>query len=60
MFFVIFISVLTVASFIYAMRKQRPLVLFIPFLSLFVYIVIEIAAVPAPFIETVKFIFSLQ
>ncbi|WP_084591239.1 hypothetical protein [Ureibacillus sinduriensis] len=43
-----------------ALRRKRFGVLAVPFVAIALYIVAEIILVPAPFIDTVKFIFSLQ
>lgn len=40
--------------------KKKPQFLLIPVLSLLIYFIIEIALVPAPFLDTLKFIFSLS
>ncbi|MBM7704030.1 hypothetical protein [Metabacillus iocasae] len=52
--------IITVISIVIALRKQKPFFFAVPFLSLLIYFVVEIALVPAPFFETVKFIFSLH
>ncbi|MHC8523583.1 hypothetical protein ACPJHQ_23595 [Rossellomorea sp. H39__3] len=41
-------------------RKKKIFYLAIPFMALFAFLIIQIAMVPAPFFETVKFIFSLR
>jgi hypothetical protein len=43
-----------------ALRKKRPIFLAVPFLSIFAYFLVQIILVPAPFMDTVKFIFSLR
>ncbi|MBM7610372.1 hypothetical protein QUF56_01255 [Ureibacillus composti] len=43
-----------------ALRKKQFLYLLVPVVAMIGYIVVEIALVPAPFFETVKFIFSLS
>ncbi|MRX74382.1 hypothetical protein GJU40_19875 [Bacillus lacus] len=48
------------ASIVLALRKKRPQFLLIPFASLLLYFTIEIALVPAPFLDTIKFIISLS
>ncbi|MDQ0162596.1 hypothetical protein J2S06_001673 [Bacillus alveayuensis] len=47
-------------SLFFTLRFKKPQFLLIPVLSLLVYFIIEIALVPAPFLETLKFIFSLS
>jgi hypothetical protein len=47
-------------SLIMALRKKKTFFLVVPFLSIFVYFFIEILLVPAPFFDTVKFIFGLR
>jgi hypothetical protein len=44
----------------FTIRKKKAFYLAIPFVALFAFLVIQIAMVPAPFFETVKFIFSLR
>ncbi|CAN7171236.1 hypothetical protein [Rossellomorea sp. LjRoot5] len=51
---------ITGGCIILALRKKRAFFLTIPFVSLFIYFIVQIAIVPVPFIETVKFIFSLK
>ncbi|WP_064091921.1 hypothetical protein [Rossellomorea aquimaris] len=58
-YFILFLLI-TVACIVFAIKKKRALFLTVPFLSLFVYFIFQIAIVPAPFFETVKFIFSLK
>ncbi|SDZ25877.1 hypothetical protein SAMN05421736_108137 [Evansella caseinilytica] len=41
-------------------RYRKTVFLVIPFLTLFIYFLIQIILVPAPFMETVKFIFNLR
>ncbi|WP_019153933.1 hypothetical protein [Robertmurraya massiliosenegalensis] len=59
MVFYLFVTV-TAICLILALRKKKPIFLVIPFLSMIVYFIIQVALVPLPFIETVKFIFSLN
>jgi len=58
----VFLLLITItgASLIMALRKKKSYFLAIPFLSLFLYFLIEIIMVPEPFFDTVKFIFSLS
>jgi hypothetical protein len=59
---VYFITLLLItgASIVFAIKKKRAVFLVLPFLTMFVYFIIQIALVPMPFFETVKFIFSLR
>ncbi|MCG1021375.1 hypothetical protein EKQ44_06765 [Sutcliffiella horikoshii] len=52
--------IITITSIFLAIKKQRPILLSVPIAALFTYAVVEIALVPAPFLDTVKFIFSLR
>ncbi|BCB05914.1 hypothetical protein [Bacillus sp. KH172YL63] len=52
--------IITVGCITLALRKKRAIFLTIPFMSLFLYFIVQIALVPVPFFETVKFIFSLK
>ena len=56
----IFMAVIVGASIFLAIKKQKPIFLSVPVLAIVTYAIIEIALVPAPFLDTVKFIFSLQ
>lgn len=51
---------ITCFSLVMALRRNKTYFLFVPFLSIFVYFLVEILMVPAPFFDTVKFIFSLR
>ncbi|MDF1508183.1 hypothetical protein PZE06_08295 [Robertmurraya sp. DFI.2.37] len=59
MAFYLFIA-LTAICLILALRKKKTIFLVIPFLSIIVYFIIQVALVPLPFIDTLKFIFSLN
>jgi hypothetical protein len=52
--------IITIFSVVMALRKNKTFFLFVPFLSIFLYFLVEILMVPAPFFDTVKFIFSLS
>ncbi|MBT2661539.1 hypothetical protein J7E35_10760 [Bacillus sp. ISL-45] len=52
--------VITGISLFMGLRKNKLIYLALPFLSIFLYFLIQIIMVPAPFFETVKFIFSLS
>ena len=51
---------LTLISLTFCLRMKKPQFLLIPVVTLLIYFVVQIALVPAPFLETVKFIFSLS
>jgi hypothetical protein len=51
---------ITLLSIIFAFRLKKPLIMSVPFVSIFAYMVVQIAMVPLGFIETVKFIFGLR
>ncbi|WP_077215037.1 hypothetical protein [Bacillus dakarensis] len=52
--------IVTAVCLILALRMKKAIFLTIPFISIFVYFIFQIILVPLPFIETVKFIFSLN
>ncbi|WP_264804039.1 hypothetical protein [Cytobacillus sp. NCCP-133] len=54
------LMVITGVCLFLALRKKRPIFLAVPFLSIFAYFLFQIILVPAPFMDTVKFIFSLR
>ncbi|MCM3574472.1 MULTISPECIES: hypothetical protein [Mesobacillus] len=60
MIILIGLLVITGISLFMGLRKNKLIYLAVPFLSIFLYFLIQIIMVPAPFFETVKFIFSLS
>lgn len=52
--------VITGISLYLGLKKKRLVFLAMPFISIFLYFLIQIIMVPAPFFETLKFIFSLS
>ncbi|WP_175990033.1 hypothetical protein [Bacillus sp. Marseille-Q1617] len=60
MLYFIVLLLITGASIVFAIKKKKAVFLVLPFLSMFVYFIVQIALVPMPFFETVKFIFSLR
>ncbi|WP_404446058.1 hypothetical protein LG307_20635 [Sutcliffiella horikoshii] len=52
--------IITVTSIFLAIKKQKTVLLSVPIAALITYAVVEIALVPAPFLDTIKFIFSLK
>ncbi|UHA61339.1 hypothetical protein KDJ21_006710 [Metabacillus litoralis] len=59
-FTLLFILALTGFSLVLCLRKRKPQFLLIPVLTLLLYFIVQIALVPAPFLDTIKFIFSLS
>ncbi|WP_179295645.1 hypothetical protein [Bacillus sp. FJAT-45350] len=51
---------ITVLSLVITFWKKKPIALTAPFVLMGVYMIVQIAMVPLPFFETVKFIFSLR
>ncbi|MFD2215083.1 MULTISPECIES: hypothetical protein [Metabacillus] len=60
MFTLLFILALTGFSLFLCLRKRKPQFLLIPVLTLLLYFIVQIALVPASFLDTIKFIFSLS
>jgi hypothetical protein len=60
LFALVSLLIITGVCLFLALKKKRPFFLAVPFLSIFAYFLIQIILVPAPFMETVKFIFSLR
>ncbi|HAF0292667.1 TPA: hypothetical protein G9C53_005079 [Salmonella enterica subsp. enterica serovar Typhimurium var. 5-] len=60
MLILIGLLVITGFSLFMAFKKNKMIFLAVPFLSIFLYFLIQIIMVPAPFFETLKFIFSLS
>ena len=57
--FIAFIILAGLCLFL-AFKTKRMLYLTIPVIAFIVYFTVQIGLVPLPFIDTVKFIFSLQ
>ncbi|TWI59803.1 hypothetical protein [Halalkalibacter nanhaiisediminis] len=51
---------ITVLSIIFAFRLKKPLLLSVPFVAIFGFMMIQVAMVPLGFFETIRFIFSLR
>ncbi|MDT8860422.1 hypothetical protein N0O92_09260 [Alkalihalobacillus sp. MEB130] len=47
-------------SIIFTFRLKKPLLLSIPFVSIFLYMMVQIAMVPLGFFETIRFIMGLR
>jgi hypothetical protein len=60
MFILLLILAIAGCSIFFTIKKRKPQFLLLPFLFLFIYFVVEIALVPAPFLDTVKFIFAIR
>ncbi|MDQ0233236.1 hypothetical protein [Metabacillus malikii] len=60
MFILLLMLVITGFSLVMGLRKRKPQFLLLPILTLLIYFIVQIALVPAPFVDTVKFIFSLS
>ncbi|WP_394218188.1 hypothetical protein [Halobacillus trueperi] len=56
----IILSVITVLSVVFALKKKKPFLLAVPFIALFGVALGKIIMVPMPFWETVQFIFNLR
>ncbi|MCR6111930.1 hypothetical protein HXA35_16405 [Bacillus sp. A301a_S52] len=52
--------IIMLLSLLATFRYRKAFFLAIPFLTIFIYLLVQIILVPAPFMETVKFIFSLR
>ncbi|MFE8701823.1 hypothetical protein ACFYKX_14580 [Cytobacillus sp. FJAT-54145] len=59
MTFLILLAITIVCLFL-ALKKKKTFFLVIPFISIFFYFLVQIILVPMPFIDTIKFIFSLK
>ncbi|WP_246860918.1 hypothetical protein [Bacillus sp. REN3] len=59
MIILIGLMVITGVSLFLGLRRNKLIFLALPFISIFLYFLVEIIKVPAPFFDTVKFIFSL-
>jgi hypothetical protein len=55
-----FFLILTGICLFFTFKLKKPLLLTLPFFSIFVYLIIQIALVPMSFFDTVKFILSLR
>ena len=57
--FFIFIA-LTGACLFFALKKKRLSLLLVPVISMVVYFIVQVILVPAPLLDTLKFIFALR
>jgi hypothetical protein len=55
----IFLTI-TALSLFFTFRLKKPILLTVPFFSIFIYMIVQIAMVPMGFFETLKFILSLR
>ncbi|OEF95860.1 hypothetical protein BHF68_10720 [Desulfuribacillus alkaliarsenatis] len=55
----LFVSIAIICLY-FAIRKQKPLLLTVPFFTMFVYVIAQIAMVPLGFFETIQLILSLK
>jgi len=60
MFLVILLCVLTISSVFFALNKRKPILLAIPFIAIFTFMLVKIILVPLPFWDTIRFIFNLR
>ncbi|TMW72446.1 hypothetical protein [Alteribacter natronophilus] len=60
MFILLFLLAVTAFSIFMMIRRKQGLWLTVPVLAMFGYVIVQIIMVPAPFGETVRFIFNLQ
>jgi len=60
MIILFFLGLITAASIYLFIKRKKAFYLTLPIFSLLIYFIVEVALVPAPFMDTVKFIFSLQ
>ncbi|WP_163526936.1 hypothetical protein [Halobacillus ihumii] len=57
---VIILSLITVISVIFALRRKKLIFMLVPLLGLFSFALVKIIMVPMPFWDTVRFIFNLR
>ncbi|WP_028783649.1 hypothetical protein [Thalassobacillus devorans] len=60
MIWVLIFAVITVVSVVIALNKKKPFFLIVPFLSVFIFMLVKIIMIPVPFWETIRFIFNLR
>ncbi|SEB07097.1 hypothetical protein SAMN05421743_11522 [Thalassobacillus cyri] len=60
MTWVLIFAAITVLSVVIALNKKRPIFLVVPFLSVFIFMLVKIIMIPVPFWETIRFIFNLR
>lgn len=60
MFWVLTLSLITVLSVVAGLRKRKIAYFFVPFASIFAFMLVKIIMVPLPFVDTVRFIFQLR
>ncbi|PYZ95230.1 hypothetical protein CR194_06870 [Salipaludibacillus keqinensis] len=52
--------IFAIVTVVLTIKYKKPILLMLPFFAMGAYLVIQIALVPLPFMETVRFIFSLR
>ncbi|KHF38753.1 hypothetical protein [Halalkalibacter okhensis] len=52
--------IILLLSIIFTFRLKKPLLLSVPFVSIFIYLIVQIAMVPLGFFETIRFIMGLR
>jgi hypothetical protein len=60
LYMIYFFLILTALSLFFAFRLKKAILLTLPFASIFIYLIVQIALVPMGFFETIKFILSLR
>ncbi|MFG6117457.1 hypothetical protein ACGTN9_20080 [Halobacillus sp. MO56] len=60
MTWVLIFALITVVSVVIALNKKKPVFLIVPFLSVFIFMLVKIIMIPVPFWETIRFIFNLR
>ncbi|WP_018923157.1 hypothetical protein [Salsuginibacillus kocurii] len=52
--------IFAITTVVLTIKYKKPIFLMLPFFAMGIYLVIQIAMVPMPFWETVRFIFDLR
>ncbi|MFC4711437.1 hypothetical protein [Planococcus dechangensis] len=60
MIWVLTLSLITILSVVAGLRKRKVVYFFVPFASIFAFMLVKVIMVPLPFLDTVRFIFQLR
>lgn len=60
MIWVLILSLITIVSVVAGLRRRKVVYFFLPFTSIFAFMLVKVIMVPLPFLDTVRFIFQLR
>ncbi|PRO65364.1 hypothetical protein [Alkalicoccus urumqiensis] len=60
MWILILFWVLAAAAVWATFKYRKPILLTVPFFAMFLFVIVQMAMVPLPFMDTVRFVFNLR